>query len=270
LSLLERIGNGETNMRRTLNAIWNGMAGFGWLVLIAVVGPSLLRTEPVDTSHDQTDPAIEAAPLRPPVRRASINRPVAVAAVDRPEGVVPPARRITIESPEDVSFPEPEFIPVASWDVFRPWAQPDRRPADGFRFFKLPEPPSALPPTRRGDPMGPRSRELSQARYDNEEARYNIRESLNRLEKVGIKVVLNWNETYGTESPVVLRACLDENWELRWRQTQLNALMEGTPLPKYTPRQANLGRVVPVGWKQCGSGVCNPGNPYCPYSRGGD
>jgi hypothetical protein len=123
-----------------------------------------------------------------------------------------------------------------------------------------------------------RQSDISQARYDNDEAKFNIRETLARLQGIGIKVVFDWNAAYGPgavpgqgalSGPLDFQECLDQNWELRWRQAQLNALMEGTPLPKYTPRPASMSRVIPVGWKQCGSGTCNPGNPYCPYRSAG-
>jgi hypothetical protein len=106
---------------------------------------------------------------------------------------------------------------------------------------------------------------LAQARYDNNEQRWNIREMLARLNGMGIKVVFDWNGSYVESAPYDLQQCLDETWELRWREADLNALMKGTPLPRYTPRPANVDRVIPLGWKQCGSGgPCPSGNPYCP------
>jgi hypothetical protein len=226
-------------MRRTLKLLSNGIAGFGWLALIAVVRSSLVQTEPQATAYE---------------------RAAAEQSAKGPSLTEPP---IEVKQPAQGSI-------LPSWDVFRTTSLNVPAPSRTYRFFRLPDPPVALPPTQRGDPSGPRNRELAQARYDIEEARYNIRETLNRLEKMGIKVALDWNGTYGTESPVEPQQCLDENWELRWRQTQLDALMEGTPLPRYTPRPADLGRVIPLGWKQCGSGVCNPGNPYCPYHPSGN
>jgi hypothetical protein len=201
----------------------NGITGLGVLALIAVVGQTLARTEPQATSYERAvgKQLEEGPPSSQPQardRRASLTEP--------PIEVKQPAKT--------------EIMP--SWDVFRPASLNVPEPPRIYRFFKLPDAPATLPPIQRGDPQGPRSRDLAQARYDNDEARFNIRETLNRLEKMGIKVTLDWNGTYGTESPVEVQQCLDENWGLRWRQTQLNALMEGTPLPKYTPRPASQGQ----------------------------
>lgn len=257
----------EVSMRSALKALGDGIAGLGWLALIVIVGTTVMRPEPVRSTHDRAAPAIEEPPPESTVRRASIARPV-TQAIERPGEAALATRRILVERAEDIKFPEEEFVPVASWDVFRSGARPDARPADRFRFFKLPDPPEKRRLIAHGQPQFT-DRDLAQARYDNGEQRYNIRETINRLEAMGIKVYLDWNGIYRTESPMDLQGCLDENWELLWRQQQLNALAEGRPLPAYRPRPQGVDRVMPIGWTQCGSGVCRPDNPYCPYRPGG-
>lgn len=254
----------EVSMRSALKTLWNGIASLGWLALIVAVGTTVMRPQPVRSTHDRAAPVVEESHPKSTARRASIAQPVREV-VEQP-GEALAARRILVERAEDIKFPEKEFVPEPSWNVFRGFVAPENRD-DDFRYFKLPEPP-ARAAVAHGKPDFS-SGALARARYDNEESRYNIRETLSRLESMGIKVVLDWNGTYGLDSPLTVKDCLDENWEFLWRQQQLNALAEGRPLPAYCPRPQGVSRVRPIGWTQCGSGVCRPDNPYCPYRPGG-